>query len=81
MDPDAVICATGYRPGLEQLVGHLGVLDERGAPQTLGEQPTAPGLRFVGYVPRPGALGYMAKEAKRAAKVIKRELASAPVVA
>jgi putative flavoprotein involved in K+ transport len=29
---DCVICATGYRRGLEPLVGDLGVLDERGAP-------------------------------------------------
>lgn len=27
--PDVVICATGYRTGLEPLVGHLGVLDAR----------------------------------------------------
>src|SRR2546430_16603932 len=32
VEPDAIICATGYRPGLEALVGHLGVLDERGMP-------------------------------------------------
>ena len=30
VEPDAVICATGYRRGLEPLVGHLGVLGERG---------------------------------------------------
>jgi cation diffusion facilitator CzcD-associated flavoprotein CzcO len=78
VDPDVIICATGYRLGLEPLVGHLGVLGERGVPRALGEKPASPGLRFIGYVPRPGALGYMAKEAKRAAKAIKRELASAP---
>ena len=31
IEPDAVICATGYRTGLEPLVGHLGVLDEQRA--------------------------------------------------
>ena len=82
VEPDAIICATGYRRGLEPLVGHLDVLDERGVPRTLGPKPAAPGLRFIGYVPRPGGLGYMAKEAKRAAKAIKGELAaSAPVAA
>ena len=81
VEPDAIICATGYRRGLEPLVGHLGVLGERGVPRALGTKPAAPGLRFIGYIPRPGGLGYMAKEAKRAAKVIKRELASEPVVA
>jgi hypothetical protein len=74
LEPDAVICATGYRHGLEPLVGHLDVLDETGLPRTRGAEPPAPGLRFVGYVPRPGALGYMAKEAKRAARAIAREL-------
>lgn len=81
VEPDAIICATGYRRGLEPLVGHLDVLGERGVPRALGPKPAAPGLRFIGYVPRPGGLGYMAKEAKRAAKAIKGELASAPVAA
>jgi hypothetical protein len=77
IEPDVLICATGYRRGLEPLVGHLDVLDERGMPRAVGEKPAASGLRFVGYVPRPGALGYMGKEAKRAAKAIARELATA----
>lgn len=34
--PDAVIAATGYGRGLDQLVGALGVLDERGRPVTHG---------------------------------------------
>ena len=33
VDTDAVILATGYRRGLEPLVGHLGVLDDRGVPR------------------------------------------------
>ena len=74
IEPDAVICATGYRRGLEPLVGHLDVLDESGKPAAVGEDAAAPGLRFVGYVPRPGGLGYIGKEAKRAAKAIAREL-------
>lgn len=74
LDVDAIVCATGYNPGLEPVVGHLGVLDERGRPDQTGKRPAAPGLRFVGYVPRPGALGYMAKEAKRAARAIAAEL-------
>ena len=78
VEPDVVICATGCRRGLEPLVGHLDVLDSRGIPRALAERPAAPGLRFVGYVPRPGGLGYMAKEAKRAAKAIARELSAVP---
>jgi cation diffusion facilitator CzcD-associated flavoprotein CzcO len=76
VEPDAVICATGYRRDLEPLVGHLGVLDDRGLPRAVGDKPAADGLRFLGYVPRPGGLGYMGKEAKRAAKAIARELAT-----
>jgi putative flavoprotein involved in K+ transport len=51
LEVDAVIASTGYRPALEPLVGHLGVLDERGEPLVHGaqEQPEAPGLHFVGY--------------------------------
>lgn len=74
LKPDAVISATGYRRQLGQLVGHLGVLNERGAPRAVGAEPAAAGLRFIGFVPRPGAIGYMAKEAKRAAKAIATEL-------
>jgi hypothetical protein len=69
-----VIAATGYRRGLESLVGHLGVLDERGVPRAQGAKAAAPGLRFVGFTARPGALGYMGKQAKQAAKAIAREL-------
>jgi len=74
IEPSAVICATGYRGGLEHMVGHLGVLDDSGMPRAQGAEAAAPGLRFVGYVSRPGALGYMAKQAKHAAKAIAREL-------
>ena len=48
---DAVVAATGFRTGLEPLVGHLGVLDERGRPlvRDVEEPAAAPGLHFVGY--------------------------------
>lgn len=48
--PDAVVTASGFRPNLEPLVGHLGVLDERGVPRAGGVQtvPHAPRLHFVG---------------------------------
>ena len=77
MEPDAVICATGYRTGLEPLVGHLGVLDEQGVPKAVEGKPAAPGLRFVGYVPRPAGIYYFGREGKRAAKAIARELRTA----
>ncbi len=50
MHPDAVICATGFRPGLEPVLGHLGVLDEHGTPMAHGARtlPGAAGLYFAG---------------------------------
>jgi cation diffusion facilitator CzcD-associated flavoprotein CzcO len=50
IDPDVVICATGYRPGLEPLVGHLGVLNEHGKPRFFADQASSdhPGLWFFG---------------------------------
>jgi cation diffusion facilitator CzcD-associated flavoprotein CzcO len=74
IEPEVVICATGYRRGLEPLVGHLGVLDEQGVPRRQGGDAAAPGLRFIGFTARPAALGYMGKQAKRAAKAIANEL-------
>jgi cation diffusion facilitator CzcD-associated flavoprotein CzcO len=47
--PDVVIAATGYRRGLEPMVGHLGVLDAEGKPVSNGLPSAAPGLWFAGY--------------------------------
>jgi putative flavoprotein involved in K+ transport len=46
VQPDIVIAATGYRRGLEPLVGHLGVLDDNGTPLVTGgrQHPSASGL-------------------------------------
>jgi len=70
IEPAAIIAATGYRRDLERMVGHLGVLDDRGAPRMVHGEEAAPGLRFVGYVSRRGQIGYMGVEARRAAKGI-----------
>ncbi len=77
-DVDAIVAATGWRPGLEPVVGHLDVLDDHGAPRATGADAAAPGLRFVGYVVAPAPLGLMGREARRVAKTIAGELASAP---
>ena len=77
--PDAVICATGYRPGLERLAGHLVTLDEHGLPPYTGaaSSPRHPGLWFFGldrsiygnmHVHRP--------QARRLARAITRPSAS-----
>lgn len=74
--PDAVIAATGYRRGLEDLVGHLGVLDGDGLPLVHGRDahPAAPGLRFTGYTnPLSGMLRELARDAPRIARAIARE--------
>jgi hypothetical protein len=74
--PDVVICATGYLPGLEDLVGHLGVLGERGMPVAKRGEPAADGLRFLGYLARPSLIGSVAKASKRVAKQIVAELSA-----
>ncbi|MDA8586085.1 NAD(P)/FAD-dependent oxidoreductase [Rhodobacteraceae bacterium] len=53
VDPDVVICATGYRSGLEPLFDHLGVLDRSGRPlHPMGRpDPDHPGLWFAGFTP------------------------------
>ncbi len=76
LDPHTVVLATGYRSGLEPLVGHLGVLDAKGKPVVWGERPAAQGLRFIGYDVRPSLIGYIAKQSKRVAKRIARELSA-----
>jgi putative flavoprotein involved in K+ transport len=72
IEPDAVIAATGYRPNLEPLVGHLGVLDARGLPRATGAAEAADGLRFVGFVHVPAHLRAMGREGAGAAKAIAR---------
>lgn len=73
--PDAVIAATGYRRGLESLVGHLGVVRTDGMPTALGgrEAPGTPGLHFVGYThPFSGAIREMGIDARRLARIVRR---------
>ncbi|MEU2504134.1 NAD(P)/FAD-dependent oxidoreductase [Streptomyces sp. NPDC007863] len=73
--PDAVIAATGYRRALEPLVGHLGVLDDRGRPLTRGPRcPKGhPGLYFTGFTnPISGMLRELARDAERIARRIAR---------
>jgi putative flavoprotein involved in K+ transport len=67
----AVIAATGYRRGLEKMVGHLGVLDASGLPTVSGGAPAAPGLFFLGYtVSLRGMLRDIAADARRVARAV-----------
>jgi len=74
--PDAVICATGYNPGLENLVGHLGVLNASGKPVYSGSEshPEFEGLWFMGMTPRLPGVFYAARgEARKIAAAIKQK--------
>lgn len=71
--PDVMICATGYRPGLGPLVGHLGLLTPEGAPVTLAPSPAADGLYFHGLLSRPALIGYVAKQSRVLAKRIAQD--------
>jgi cation diffusion facilitator CzcD-associated flavoprotein CzcO len=75
--PDVVVVATGYRRGLEPLVGHLGVLDGAGLPLAHGARthPAAPDLHFVGYTnPASGMFREIAIDAGRIAAVVSRSV-------
>lgn len=71
--PRVVVAATGFTRGLDDLVGHLGVLDSKGNPPTPAGRPAtqAPGLYFVGYSnPLSGHLRHFGIDARRVARNI-----------
>jgi cation diffusion facilitator CzcD-associated flavoprotein CzcO len=68
--PDAVVLATGYSQGLEPLLGHLGVLDERGRPVEGGGRTArgAKGLWYIGFtIPISGMLREISIDARKIA--------------
>ncbi|MEV7884477.1 flavin-containing monooxygenase [Streptomyces sp. NPDC002817] len=74
--PDTVIAATGYARSLEDLVGHLDVLDPRGLPVVNGARSPkdAPGLFFSGYVtPISGTFRELSIDAVKIAKAIAKD--------
>ncbi|MEU1195414.1 NAD(P)/FAD-dependent oxidoreductase [Streptomyces sp. NPDC005813] len=78
--PDAVIAATGYVRALEDVVGHLGVLDPRGRPVVHGARSPkdAPGLYFTGFTnPISGMFRELALDAQKIAKSVARHTATA----
>jgi putative flavoprotein involved in K+ transport len=77
IQPEVVIVATGYRTGLEPIVGHLGVLDDRAYPQVPrgSDSPRAPGLFFNGYwATMSGQLRHMRRDSRKIARAIARRL-------
>jgi cation diffusion facilitator CzcD-associated flavoprotein CzcO len=63
LDVDVVIAATGYRTGLESLLGKTELLDDSGTPVIDGAQQhdAYPGLWFCGMRPRLPGFFYMAQ--------------------
>jgi putative flavoprotein involved in K+ transport len=75
--PEVVIAATGYRQGLEGLVGHLPVLEADGRPAINGavELPAAPGLFMIGFhLPISGQLPELRRDAIAIARAIRARL-------
>ena len=75
--PDAVVAATGYRPGLEPLVGHLTAIGDHGIPSSQS------GLHFIGMrIPVSGFLHEVSMDSPQMARDVARELrALGPVTA
>ncbi len=76
LQPDVVIAATGYRSGLEELVGRLGVLLPNGRPAINGARtnPKAPGLYFNGYwLPLSGQIPALRRSSRALARAVARE--------
>jgi putative flavoprotein involved in K+ transport len=72
IQPEAIIAATGFRAGLDELVGHLGVLTPRGLPTKTDGEPALPGLWFVGFTP---TLGGQLREGSIAARKVAANVA------
>jgi hypothetical protein len=73
VSPQAIIAATGFRPDLDGLVGHLGVLDERGNPRGGFASHLGDGMFAIGYgIPPNGPL----RAIRRAATPLAREISA-----
>jgi putative flavoprotein involved in K+ transport len=75
---EAVIAATGYRRGLEPLVGHLGVLGQDGRPRVRGAEtdPVAPRMWFTGFTnPISGMFRELGIDAKRIGRAVAKDRA------
>lgn len=75
VEPQVLIAATGYRHGLEPLVGHLGVLSPTGKPVCVRgeENAAARGLYFNGFwLPASGQLPAMRRTTRRIGREIAR---------
>ena len=74
---EVVIAATGYRQGLEPLVGHLGVLGRDGRPtvRRAHTHPAAPRMWFTGYTnPISGMFRELGIDARHIARAVAADL-------
>ena len=77
--PDAVIAATGFRRGLEELVGEHGLVAAKGRPVAHGDRadPNAPNVYFIGFTnPLSGNLREIGIDARRMARAVARATGS-----
>jgi len=75
VQPDAVVVATGYSRGLEELVGPLGILGPTDRPSINGDQQSAehPGLYFIGYSnPLSGNLRQLNIDARKIGRAVRQ---------
>jgi hypothetical protein len=73
VSPGVIIAATGFSMDLEGLVGHLGVLDERGKPRGEFASHIGDGMFAIGYgIPPNGPL----RAIRLAATPLSREIAA-----
>ena len=78
IQPDAVVSCAGYQRGLEPLVGHLGLIGEKGRPIVHGPDmaESAPDLHFIGFTnPISGMFREFGIDAKKIARVQARRYA------
>jgi len=76
--PDVVIAGTGYRPGLDTVLGPLNLIDDHGLPTvgSRGGATRAPGLHAVGIsITISGQLREIAKDAQQLVRSIPRSAA------
>jgi hypothetical protein len=76
LQPDVVVAATGFRTGLEPILGHLEVLSADGYPAVVGPEthPAAPRLYFNGFLGTiSGGLRHMRRHGRAIARRIARE--------
>jgi hypothetical protein len=77
IQPDAVVACAGYKRGLEPLVGHLGLIGEKGRPVVHGPEMAdqAPDLHFIGFTnPISGMFREFGIVAKKIARVQARRV-------